>query len=572
MAATLSIQDYLQHFLLNRDLQLAKANRVRLPSHNDAKVKPSSPIGRNFSDGRQPSPDKTMTYFPQNHGIMLANVYQVTKDGTDNLLYSKKITGQKNKNIFGIFVQDMMGTKARKASNILDGRMSRGSSISDISSIMSNAENEEGVLQPNTTVSINLTSSRSPSNLGSAELIGLLDHCRQLSIRVTIHLRFAHSYTWDNKYNREGLETLHSRGVKLSPISFPQIIQNMIEDLQENIESFDEFQTCRGTIIVDRPYVNRAISELRQSLTIRSDFYQQDQQEQLAEILGKCIDIPQYKKFFTSDLPEVFSLETYREYILLQNADVEWIKIKVGTTKVKKGITKEESAYEKVVGSLEKLSLGNKGPKQPERPNKLDLESIWEKVGSKVSMGDLSECEQIVISVNVFLSEYTGRTGWVEEVTQLHNFLRDKTEDGELYKPTKPIPQVRVETRIRYAQCIEGPALPMQSKENTNDEYKIMNGYTNGYATTSFGFPKGMRIECLHVQDILFEMLEDLEDNIRYVSSLDYERGANLSIDREALTRAMGLLNKSIKIKTSNGEYSMNEDFVDDYADEMNEV
>lgn len=49
-------------------------------------------------------------------------------------------------------------------------------------------------------------------------------------------------------------------------------------------------------------------------------------------------------------------------------------------------------------------------------------------------MADLSRYDDIVIRVDATMSEYTGRTGWMEELTHLHEYLRDRAEDGEIYK------------------------------------------------------------------------------------------------------------------------------------------
>lgn len=53
-------------------------------------------------------------------------------------------------------------------------------------------------------------------------------------------------------------------------------------------------------------------------------------------------------------------------------------------------------------------------------------------------MADLSHCEDIIIKVSATISECTGRVGWIEELTNLHEYLRDRAEDGEIYKVSKP--------------------------------------------------------------------------------------------------------------------------------------
>lgn len=62
-----------------------------------------------------------------------------------------------------------------------------------------------------------------------------------------------------------------------------------MDDTKETIESFDQLETCRGTIMVDFTLVERAFKDFRHNLKIASDFYNQDQQEQLDRMLGKAI-------------------------------------------------------------------------------------------------------------------------------------------------------------------------------------------------------------------------------------------------------------------------------------------
>jgi len=77
--------------------------------------------------------------------------------------------------------------------------------------------------------------------------------------------------------------------------------------------------------------------------------------------------------------------------------------------------------------------------------------------------------------------------------------------------------------------------------------------------------------ECMHIQDILFDMLEDLEDNLIRLGKVDFQRGANISIQRPALSSGMSLLNKAITVRTDDGyNHSMNSDFTDVYAESVN--
>lgn len=114
---------------------------------------------------------------------------------------------------------------------------------------------------------------------------------------------------------------------------------------------------------------------------------------------------------------------------------------------------------------------------------------------------------------------------------------------------------------------MDAPCTTFQTSGISNT---LVNGTANGSDITTIGFPQGMRLECLHVQDILFEMLEDLEDNIFHLGTIDYGRGGNLLVDKEGITRGMGFLNNAFKVKIAGKVYSMNDEFVDFYAEDMN--
>lgn len=70
-------------------------------------------------------------------------------------------------------------------------------------------------------------------------------------------------------------------------------------------------------------------------------------------------------------------------------------------------------------------------------------------------------------------------------------------------------------------------------------------------------------------------MLEDLEDNLHQLGREEYNRGCSLEVNKDEITTGMGILNKSIRIQVDNGEdvkeFSMNDDFTDEYADEIND-
>ena len=77
----------------------------------------------------------------------------------------------------------------------------------------------------------------------------------------------------------------------------------------------------------------------------------------------------------------------------------------------------------------------------------------------------------------------------------------------------------------------------------------------------------GVVQECIHIQDMLFDMLEDLEDNLMRLGRVELGRRVNINVERQILSQGMSLLNKAISIRTEDGVYSMNSDFIDVYAE-----
>ena len=61
----------------------------------------------------------------------------------------------------------------------------------------------------------------------------------------------------------------------------------MLNDVQENLESLDELQTCRGTICLDFYLLKRAMAKFRDALLPTSDDYYTENEQKLREIQGK---------------------------------------------------------------------------------------------------------------------------------------------------------------------------------------------------------------------------------------------------------------------------------------------
>lgn len=57
-------------------------------------------------------------------------------------------------------------------------------------------------------------------------------------------------------------------------------------------------------------------------------------------IPGEKLEVTTYQKYIPSDELATFSVETYRECVLLQNSDSEWGKIKVDVIKISNGVAK----------------------------------------------------------------------------------------------------------------------------------------------------------------------------------------------------------------------------------------
>ena len=64
-----------------------------------------------------------------------------------------------------------------------------------------------------------------------------------------------------------------------------------MSDLHDTLATLNQLETCRGTILIDSNMMKRAISKLQDSIMINTDSYHQDNQEKLAELLGKKITV-----------------------------------------------------------------------------------------------------------------------------------------------------------------------------------------------------------------------------------------------------------------------------------------
>lgn len=69
--------------------------------------------------------------------------------------------------------------------------------------------------------------------------------------------------------------------------SLQQGLNFMTEDICETLDTFDGLQTVRGTILLDYTMLKRVTSKIREAIVMKSDFYYQDNDEYLQEILGK---------------------------------------------------------------------------------------------------------------------------------------------------------------------------------------------------------------------------------------------------------------------------------------------
>ncbi|XP_076799677.1 uncharacterized protein LOC143444357 [Clavelina lepadiformis] len=512
--AALSLQDYLTYFLLKNDTN---------ESRND-----QDKVGH------------------PNHSLLMATVYKLDKAGAEHVIYSSRIVGGKTADPVTQFVFDMTGKT---------GNVSNGGSLVRSSSLMDINGECESQLPANSSVTIDILASRSPSNVGADELQRLLEHCKKNSIKANIQFTFAHPFSWDNKYNKEGIQRLHQKGIKLKPLSFQQGLNMMMSDIQDTLESLDEMETCRGTVFINYHMLKRAIVKFRDAIMLKSDFYHQDNDEKLREILGYQNGLPSYKKIQTE--PAAFSLMTYRDFFLLQNTEQIWAKVKLSLTKLKNGVTQEEPLYDVVFTAPE--------PKKEKRnknnlvKNPLDKQSLvaftdklWKLVGDNVTLKELTNHDEIIINLGTVISEYPDRMGWHEALETLHRHLADKLEDMKMST-------VKVESVVRYAMNISdgmSPATSGRSTPSKGQSSKVDRGFTT---------------ECMHIQDILFDMLEDLEDNMVHLGTIDFGRGANIKVDKAMVSSGLGLLNKATTIRTLDGEvYSMNSDFTDQYSDDMN--
>lgn len=121
-----------------------------------------------------------------------------------------------------------------------------------------------------------------------------------------------------------------------------------------------------------------------------------------------------------------------------------------------------------------------------------------------------------------------------------------------------------METTVKYAHTTAGP-IPMSTLTNGTSS-----AISNEIGLTTFGFPKGMKVECLHVKDIFLDMINDLENSLRHLGSLEYERGSNLDVEEDGLLRALTNIKRAVTITTYDGDFGLFDQFIDDYADDMN--
>ncbi|XP_002128428.3 uncharacterized protein LOC100182559 isoform X1 [Ciona intestinalis] len=447
--------------------------------------------------------------------LLVATVYQSEKSGSENMIYARKMIGGKSLDPFNCFTKDMTGS------------------------------NREGGLVDQSSVTVELMSSRSPSNAGAEQLQGFLEYCKKHSIKVNINFSFVQPFSWDNKFNREGLHNLYEKGVKLKILSFQQVINCMMRDLSDSLESLDQLETCRGTLTLDAHTLRRAISNFQDVLVVDNDGYYNEHNRRLQEILGYQNGVAIQKASQREEM-NGFSLNTYRDYFLLQNSDEIWAKFKVNLRKQGEGITQEESLFEKVY-SMEGSENNGKS-----NQNKVHLmgSHLWKLVGDNVTLNELANHREIVIQIMVVISEYPDRMGFCASLRRLQHDLMERIQDAGLQR-------VRVESSIRYAMDESATVSPNSSIASPSSSLHE----EGGTHTTA---------ECMHLQDILLDMLEDVEDNFKLLGRVEYDGRAVVRLDKSALSSALGLVNKAIRIHVDGTEHSMNGNFDDRYAEAAN--
>ena len=78
-------------------------------------------------------------------------------------------------------------------------------------------------------------------------------------------------------------------------------------------------------------------------------------------------------------------------------------------------------------------------------------------------------------------------------------------------------------------------------------------------------------VQCLHIKDVLLDMLEDIQDNVDRIGSCQlHERGAKVRVDAKDVSDAVGLLNQAISVKLHDGVHQMNSLFEDAFANSFN--
>jgi len=154
-------------------------------------------------------------------------------------------------------------------------------------------------------------------------------------------------------------------------------------------------------------------------------------------------------------------------------------------------------------------------------------------------MTDVYQFKEIIVGFGITINEYPDDLGWCKRFFQIEKRLNERIDEMKMEK-------VKIESILRFATFNE--------------------------AIKSSGHQK-FKIECLHVRDILLDMIEDLEDEMKYAANAEFGFDREIICDVSLITEGLDILNRSISVKILDGEINpMNCNFVDEFSDEINSI
>jgi len=433
--------------------------------------------------------------------IMISNVYLQDK-GADILVFEHKVI-EKSANPVNSLVDKLQEAHKNSTKHI--------SKWGGVNNLLAADSGSEACIPEKSSVSIEILANKSPNNVACEQLLKLITDWKRKSIKLSITFKYMYPHQLDNKYNKNGLKSLNQHGVKIRTVTKQQMVSRSLRDLQEQIESLHNMETCRGVLHVDVCTMRRCMDKLHDGVTCYQE--QDGRRQQLSNIL-ESDNNKEKPSENNENFPEAtFSLPIYRDYFLLQNSDQICIKLKVSLNKVDKNM-QESVLHSKCsflpVNSKSKNFI-NKNIMQHQE--KKLCEEIWKKIGDKLTVSDIQN--EVIVSIQATVSEYPDTNGWHKSFAELHKYVQQRVNDCNLNK-------IKVRSVLRFATDNRQEGEKPKSEE--------------------------IKIERMEMQDVLMDMLEDLHDDIKRMKYSD------VGVDDQLVCSAMGLLTRSLKCRNCDGK------------------